>query len=336
MWQKLLVCDVDKTLTMGGMEFDIFVFVVTAIFLFLYAKREKRYLAHLLTTMLAVLIFEIFTAPMWHNIHFGRFAYICLDVSVVLTLGWAVLMLSIVSLVDMYFPKVPVYWRFICYLVGISVLGFIAEAAVVHLGLRTYSPEILHTIVGVYLWGVPVEAFYYIPVFSALCISFHKYLAYAINETALVPERRTKLWRSLILAAIGVFIFELMVEPVVLNQNFPSWSYIYRDITAVLTGFWILSIWVGITVVDRFFMQWGLIKKFISYALVAGAFMLPVEAYLVLNHYRVYSDSAVHNFTGFVTPYIHLPIEVVGAIPLYLALIIAFIKYWELMLVNKR
>jgi hypothetical protein len=336
MWQKLLVCDVDKTLTASALGFDIFVFIAAGIFLFLYSKREKKYLAHLGTMMLGVLIFEIFTAPMWHNIHFGRFAYIYLDVSWILTLGWAVLLLSVVTLVDMYLPKLPVYWRFICYLAGMSILGFIAEISVVNLGLRTYSPEILNTVVGTYLWGVPIEAFYYIAVMSALVISFHKYLAYAINETALIPERRKNHLRSFIATIIGVFLFELMVEPMISNNNFPSWSYLYDDITLILTGMWIFLIWLGISIVDHFFLHWNLIKKFIAYFLIAGAFALPMEYFLILNGFQVYSESVMNNFTGFVTPFINLPVEIAFAVPLYMSLVIAFIKYWELMLVNKR
>jgi hypothetical protein len=44
---------------------------------------------------------------------------------------------------------------------------------------------------------------------------------------------------------------------------------------------------------------------------------------------RVYGPSATANFTGFRTIVGNLPVEVVVAIPLYLALVICFIRYLD-------
>jgi hypothetical protein len=60
-----------------------------------------------------------------------------------------------------------------------------------------------------------------------------------------------------------------------------------------------------------------------------------VESWLIVNGYRVYGPSAVNNFTGFVTPITNVPVEVAFAIPCYMALIIAFIRYWEIILDNR-
>jgi hypothetical protein len=60
-------------------------------------------------------------------------------------------------------------------MVGMSVFGFIAEALVLKLGLRTYTPETEAVLSGYTFLGTPIEALYYIPVFSGLIIGFYKY-----------------------------------------------------------------------------------------------------------------------------------------------------------------
>ena len=66
-----------------------------------------------------------------------------------------------------------------------------------------------------------------------------------------------------------------------------------------------------------------------------GAMALPIESWLAINGYRVYGQSMTERFTGFTTPITGVASEVAFAIPCYLALIIAFIRYWEMILDNK-
>ena len=69
---------------------------------------------------------------------------------------------------------------------------------------------------------------------------------------------------------------------------------------------------------------------------VGGLIFLPLEAWFIANGFRIYGPSAVENFIGFTTPITNTPIEVALAIPFYLALIISFIRYWEINFDNKR
>ena len=63
--------------------------------------------------------------------------------------------------------------------------------------------------------------------------------------------------------------------------------------------------------------------------------MLPAELWLIASGYRVYGPSTVAAFTGFHIPFTNLPMEVAFGIPLYFALILSFVKYWEIILDNK-
>jgi hypothetical protein len=58
----------------------------------------------------------------------------------------------------------------------------------------------------------------------------------------------------------------------------------------------------------------------------------PVEEWLIANGYRIYGPSTLADFSGYVTPISHMPVEVVFAIPLYFALIVGFVNYWKITL----
>jgi hypothetical protein len=324
------MCEFDKAPTLAILAFEAVVVIGSFVMLYVLSRFKNKVVTRYLTVAVGVLIFEVFTGPMWNNFKLGVWAYVYQDVSWILTLGWSTLILSTVLLVDHFFNKLSAAKRFLLYLAVLTVLVFIAEAIVVNLGIRSYSPEVLDTIIGVYIVGVPIEGLYYVPVFMTLVISFYKYWAFAIDQELLVPVVKGKWLRNLGIAAVGVLLFELMIEPMVINANFPSWSYIYRDITFLMTALWVIVIWLSTNLIDKYFIHFGLQARFIGYLLAVGALALPIESWFIRNGYRVYGPSAEANFTGFVTPITNVPAEVAFAIPLYMALIVSFIRFWEI------
>ncbi|MEX0616427.1 MAG: hypothetical protein WD231_01275 [Candidatus Woykebacteria bacterium] len=331
-----LLHEFDKTPTLSILFFEIFIILGTIIILFLLSRIKDKIPQRYFLVAAGVLIFEIFTAPMWNNFKLGWWAYVYRDVSWILTVGWSTMILTAVILVDKFFSKYIEWQRFIVYLLLITVAVFIAESSVVGLGIRAYSPEVLDTLVGYFIINVPIEALYYIPVFTSLVIAFYKYWSFSLDDKAIVPVKNRAWLRNLALAFIGVFFFELMVEPMVVNAKFPSWSYMYRDISILMSGVWIIIIWLATGLVDRIFIQLDIAKRFALYLIVGTTVFLPLESWFIASGLRIYGPSAVENFVGINTPITHTPVEVALAIPFYLALIICFIRYWEIILDNKR
>jgi hypothetical protein len=210
-----------------------------------------------------------------------------------------------------------------------------AEMVVVALGIRKYSPEVLQTVCGVFLLGVPLEILYYVPVFTSLVIAFYKYWSFVIDDAALVPVKKRKWGRAVALAFIGVFLFELVVEPLVDNRGFPEWSYIYRDITIVYTGQRVLVIAIAAVIIERFTIGLAIPLRFAAAVLLISALALPIESWFIAHGYRVFGKSAVMNYSGFTTPITGTPVEIAFAIPCYLSLIVGFIRYWEIVFDNK-
>ncbi|NJL02808.1 MAG: hypothetical protein HC838_08305 [Spirulinaceae cyanobacterium RM2_2_10] len=332
----LAYCSFEKTPTAAIIGFEIGAIALSLIVFAVLSRLTTRLWLRVPVMAVGVLLFEFFTAPMWHNERLGWWAYIYLDVSWILTLSWTALILMTVILVDRLLTNYPAWQRFLVYLGVLLVVVSLLEMIVVNLGIRSYAPEVLDNLTGFFVAGVPLlDMLYYTPVFTGLVIAFYKYWSFAIDDEPLIPSKQRNWWRSLFIAFAAVFLFEVMIQPMVENVNFPRWSYFFFDINVILIAAWVLMIGVSAIAIERLFMHWPLLYRFLFALGIAGSLLLPLEAWLIRNGYRVYGASATHNFTGFTIPTLSVPIEVALAIPCYLALIIAFIRYWETVLDNR-
>jgi len=333
--QPLSACPVDRAATLPGVLFQLAVLAGSAAGLALLSRRVEHLGRRLGVMALGVLIFELFTAPMWHNAHLGRWAYLYRDVSWVLTLGWSVLFLLVVELGDRLLPRWRAWRRFLLNLVLLTLLVVPLEWLVVRLGIRSYAPEVREAAVGGWIDGVPVAVLYYVPVFSALVLGFYRYWCLVIDDALLIPMRRIRWGRGLLLTLGAVLLFELMVEPMVSNRGLPAWSYLYRDVSLLMSGLWVLVIAITAAVVTRIGLHLSVALRFLLALAIATAVALPIEFGLLAAGIRVYGPSAIANFSGFTVPVLRAPIEIAFAIPCYLALVIGFIRYWELALDNR-
>lgn len=326
---SLDACNFDRSLTLASGAFEAVVFL-GAVLLYSWRKRIPMFWQRAMLLMIAVFTFELFTAPMWDNVHLGRFAYVYRDVSWILTLGWTTLIMAGMLAVDTLWRKAPERHRFFGYLLVLTPVVALAEIAVRAIGVRGYSPEVLASVSGVSLpAGVPIELLYYVPVFLTLTIAFARYVTIGLERLPVIPVRRWRLMKRFLLAATGVFFFELLVEPMVANVGFPSWTYVYKDISLAVTGVWVLIVWASTALVDRFVPHWDLVWKLGGYLVVSAALMVPYEAYQIVHGNRVYGESAMKNFSGILS-FGTIPIEVLFAVPCYLVLVICFVRYWML------
>jgi hypothetical protein len=329
------LCAFDKSATGGIIAFEIFIIAGWIASFFVLARFKDKIWQRYAIMAIGVFIFEFFTSPMWNNYKLGPWAYVYQDVSWILTVGWSALILSTVILVDHFLARLRTWQRFGLYLAVLTILVFIFEVIVVNLGVRSYAPEVQAILLGYFIFNVPVEGFYYIPVFMALVISFYKYWSLVLDDELVAPVKRRRWLASLAISILGVFLFELMIEPMVVNANLPNWSYLYHDISFLMTGLWVVMIWLSLYLVDRLLIHLDLVKRFFIYLGLIGLLVLPVESWFISAGYRLYGPSATANFSGFET-ITGVPVEVAFAVPLYLALVITFIRYWEINLGGQR
>lgn len=331
----LATCSFDKTPTAAIIGFEVAVLVASALGLVVLSRMQTKLWARFGVMAVGVLVFELFTAPMWNNHRMGGWAYLYQDVSWILTIGWSALFLGVVTVVDRLLPAWREWRRFVLYLVILTLIVLPLEIWVVALGIRSYAQEVIDNLIGGFVAGVPVEFFYYVPVFAGLVIGFYKYWCFVLDDALLVPVKRVRWGRGLGITTLAILLFELMVEPMVLNQGFPAWSYIFHDISVVMSGLWIGVIGVTALVVYRWFAHYPVAARFALALLICTALALPVEYLLFAGGFRVYGPSATHNFSGFTIPVLEAPVELAFAIPCYMALVIGFIRYWEIALDNR-
>ncbi|GET38025.1 hypothetical protein [Microseira wollei] len=328
-------CSFDKNATLPIILFEAFIFAGVGASFFILRKVKDKIWLRFLVMSVGVLIFELFTSPMWNNYKMGQWAYVYHDVSWILTIGWTSLILSVVLLVDKFLEHWKEWKKFGVDLGILTALIIPLEMIVVNIGVRSYAPEVLQAISGIFILGVPIEVLYYIPVFTGLVIAFYKYWSFVIDDELLIPVKGRKWWRSLLIAFLGVFLFEVMIEPMVRNEKFPQWSYVFHDISIILIAAWVLIIGVAAVAIARFFIHYPIIQRFGIALMITSALVWPLESWLIINGYRVYGETAVKSYIGFKTPITNLPVEITFAIPFYMALIIAFIRYWETTLDNR-
>ena len=329
-------CTFDKTLTVPVMYYEIFIALATIVLLGLMIWKKKS-LFHFFLMFIGVIIFETFTGPLWLNQHLGNFAYLYHGVSWVLSLGLTTMTYSVVWFVDSVWPKIKDCYRFFVYLGFLWPIMYFVERFVIDLDIRSYVPEVLLVVKSnsLPLINVSWQAMMYLPVFFALIIAFYKYLAFVLlDKKNILPINKANVIRNIIITFIGVFLFEIMIDPLVVNANLPSWSYFYRDVSIFLTGGWVIIIWLAIFLIDKFFINRSFFYRFIGYVLTITIITAPIEAWLIRNNYRIYGESASQGFSGLLFPLLNIPIEVVFAIPFYLALVFAFVRYWQVVLEN--
>jgi hypothetical protein len=330
-------CTFDKTPTQGTIIYQIFIIVATIVILYILSKFKKNILLHYLVMVIGTFIFEFFTAPMWINLHLGSWSYVYHGVSWVLTLGLATMTLSAVVLVEKLWSKIREYNKFALTILILWPVMTLIERLVGFLGIRGYSPETEAAFNSVIVPGINMSilSIFYLPVMFMLIVAFYKYISFVIDNKALVPMNKNKILRNIVISIVGVLLFELLINPMVANINFPSWSYIYRDVTFLLTGGWVIVIWLSIWFTDKFFIHKSVLERFVMYLAYATIIITPIEYWLMNTGHRVYQPSTVANFSGIVVPGLGVPVEVIFAVPFYLALAIGFIKYWAALLDNK-
>ena len=328
-------CNFEKAATPATLGFQFFVFAAVVGCGFLLPKMINRVWLRFLLMSVGVLLFELFTGPMWHNYRLGEWAYVYHDVSWILTIGWTALILSVVTICDRLLSSWYEWKRFPVYLGVLTIIGFVLEILVVNIGIRGYAPQTLAMLSGVQIAGVPIEALYYIPVFMSLVICFYKYWSFIlVDQRPLIPLKHRNWGRSFLLAFLGIFLFEVMIEPMVKNEQFPTWSYIFHDITVVLTGIFILIVGLVAAIIGKFFAHYPTPIRFFMALGIASAIALPTEAWLINHGYRIYQENVTHQYLGYTLPLLNVPIELLFGVLLYMTLVIVFIRYWETILDN--
>ena len=170
--------------------FELLVIVATLVIFFFLRKSQTNLIRNYIITIIAVLIFEYLTSDLFVNTGLEFWAYLYKDVSWIITLGWANIIIVSIAIIDKVFQKISEGKRFAVQLIFITIVGLLAEMYVRFLGIREYTELAQKSLSGVMIGNIPIEALYYIPVFMALVISFKRYWEISFNEKSKVRGKK--------------------------------------------------------------------------------------------------------------------------------------------------
>jgi FlaA1/EpsC-like NDP-sugar epimerase len=159
------------------MIFEIIVILIALLFIIFLQIKDKHTIKKFVVIVIGVLLFEYFTQALWFNKNLESWSYLYLDVSWILTIGWATIVLVSMAIIEYYQKKSSELKKFILTGLVVSIIAFFAEWVVLALDIREYSAPVLKLIQeSPLLFGIlPLREAIYVPAFVFLIIAFVKY-----------------------------------------------------------------------------------------------------------------------------------------------------------------
>ena len=140
--------------------------------------------------------------------------------------------------------------------------------------------------------------------------------------------------RKFLLIIIGALLFEFMTEPIWVISEFSSWTYIYKDISMMLTLGWVNIIVFCILLVDYTYGHLPEKRRFWLYLLYTEVLAVLLSIYLVSVGALGYASELTSSISGVFIPLTIVPVETVFVFPMFISLVITFYKYVNY-LINK-
>ena len=135
--------------------------------------------------------------------------------------------------------------------------------------------------------------------------------------------------RKFILICVAVYLFEFFTTSMWLNLNLERWAYLYRDTSWVLTIGWATIIIVSMKIIDLYFNKESEFERFLFYLVPITFIGIVAEASFIYLGIRKYPMEIVQTLSG-KTIFGLVPIEALYYIPVFMALVISFSRYWEI------
>jgi hypothetical protein len=154
------------------------VFSLIGLWWYMTKRRHAHVLRKLAILFIGILLFEIMSEPMWINAGFQPWAFLYRDITWVLTLGWVVVFMVAILVVDYAAIGKSERQKFWLYLLLIETIVVPIESCLIIFGIRDYAPVLKSTMSGLTIpfTLVPLEAVFAVPLFAALIIAFYKYV----------------------------------------------------------------------------------------------------------------------------------------------------------------
>lgn len=141
------------------------------------------------------------------------------------------------------------------------------------------------------------------------------------------------LWRFFALL-FWVLCFESLTWALWINNNLWSYSYIYNDVSWIMTLTWSSMIMLFKFIFDRFCQKWNLLREFLFVIIFSSITGLSLLIYLKNIWVFSYSSEMQQIVSSWFTIFWR-PLEALLYFPVFIFTVYSFYKYWELAMYNK-
>ncbi len=144
-----------------------------------------------------------------------------------------------------------------------------------------------------------------------------------------------KYFKRFSLAFAGVLIFEYFTHPLWINKNLQWWSFLYLDVNWIVTLCWVDLILICLYSTEYLLEKLPERKRFLplmGLIIIAGLYLEWLFLRLNIRGYPV----EVQTYLGETYRILNVvPVIEIIYIPIFMALIIGFIRYWEVITSKK-
>ena len=275
-----------------------------------------------------VFCFEWLTWALWNNAHLGNYAYIHNDVSWVLTLTWSICIFIAKFSYDKGIQYKTLLKEFLIVTLGSSVLMSFVLMFLRDIGVFSYSSALLPLVQnGVLIFGRPLEAIVYIPVFVFTVYSFYKYWELAMYDKSLFANYTISLKKDIIISAITILLIWYLMHPLLETSIVSSFLLVFLYVVGlILTSFIVNSIKGA-----------PLFQRYMGGMFIFSVFAMVVTSLMMTNWMITLAQSVrdTHTINTIVIPWFAFTdVEFVGIV-LFSCLMIAMVKYFKIITDNK-
>lgn len=141
------------------------------------------------------------------------------------------------------------------------------------------------------------------------------------------------LLRRYCLIFIGVFLFEFSTQLLWQNKGLDWFTYLGPTLNWIITLGWTNIIFFSMLIIDRFNVSAGL-PNFIWCLVLTVLVSLFAEQLVLSMGIRGYGPEITSFLIGNTVPLLTVPVEALYYMPVFIALILGFVGYWEMALVK--
>ncbi len=264
-------------------------FLISMLWYAIYYKDKKNIISFFIT-FVWISAFELLTWALWKVQYLWNRAYWFWDISRIL----AIVRTWVLYRSDYIIQKTQSHQAIKTISITSVIIWLIVLWANIY-GVISYEPETLASI-DYMIWAFPINALYYIPIRIFITYSFKKYFDQAIFNNYHGTQSIVSI-QNFLIVFVSVFCVELLIEPTLIIKNLPSRSFIYKDVSFLLTLSWTLIIAITAFLTNKFFNWFDLFIKF-SYAIFWSTILwFLFLSFLIQNHIIWFSKSVLQTHT---------------------------------------